>query len=484
MRDAGFDIRDYRKIRADLLSLPETAGETEREAVFARFLVNAHARGIRVIFDIALNHTSDEHPWFVQAKSSKANPYRDYFIWSKDPEKYKEARIIFNGLCESNWERVGDEYYFHRFFEFQPDLNYRNPVVLIEMARHLVYWLGKGVDGFRADAIPYIWKEEGTACENLTGTHTVVRFLRTVLDHMRPNTLILAEACQVPREVVKYFGRGDECNAGYHFPLMPQIYKALAMQNGQPVRHILSQEITPPIPGNAQWFTFLRCHDELSLELVYVTEEDRSYIHGNYCRKPQWDFRLGQGISARLSELMERDPRRIGLIFSVMFTLPGTPVIYYGDEFGKVNDESYYLKMIKVSGKDDTRFLVRGEIDWPALKSALAHPESYESMVFGQVRAMTNARSKFLCFGRGSIEWLDVEVEGDGNAGALMTFVRNYGHEKILVIHNLSASEIIFRLPDAVAIKDGLDLLGKAVAFNAQSGHITIPAFGYHWIVV
>ncbi|MDD5695997.1 MAG: alpha-amylase family glycosyl hydrolase, partial [Bacteroidales bacterium] len=346
MRDAGFDISDYRSIRADLLGLPATASREEKETVFVRFLRRAHEKNIRVIFDIALNHTSNEHPWFKESRKSIDNKYRNYYIWNKNDHKYSDARIIFKGLCTSNWEKDGEEYFFHRFFEFQPDLNYRNPSVLLEMAGHLLYWLEKGVDGFRADAIPYIWKEEGTSCENLPQTHTLIRFLRTALDYVRPDTLLLAEACQKPHLVVEYFGKGDECNAGYHFPLMPQLYKAVAMQSSQPVQHTLSPEITPEIPDNAQWFTFLRCHDELSLELVYVTEEDRRYIHEHYCKKPEWDFRLGQGISARLSELMDRDPDKIGMIFSIMLTLPGTPVIYYGDEFGKTNDELYYQEMI------------------------------------------------------------------------------------------------------------------------------------------
>jgi len=342
MRDAGFDISDYRRIRKDLSGLGENATDEQMDELFRRFLAEAHDRGLRVIFDIATNHISDQHYWFLEARKSKDNPYRDFFIWSKDGKEFADARIIFYGIEESNWKKEGNEYYFHRFFDFQPDLNYRNPKALLEMSRNLLFWMKRGVDGFRADAIPYIWKEEGTACENHPMTHTVVRFFRAVIDLVRPNTLLLAEACQKPHEVVKYFGNGDECNAGYHFPLMPQIFKSVAMASREPVKETLSLEVTPEIPAGAQWFTFLRCHDELSLELVYVTEEDRKFIHEHYCRKQQWDFRLGQGISARLAELMEHDPSRIGLIYSIMLSLPGTPVIYYGDEFGKLNDEDYY----------------------------------------------------------------------------------------------------------------------------------------------
>ena len=246
---------------------------------------------------------------------------------------------------------------------------------LLDMTRNFLFWLTQGVDGFRADAIPYLWKEDGTTCENHPMTHTVVKFFRTVLDYIRPHTLLLAEACQKPKEVIKYFGDGDECNAGYHFPLMPQIFKSLASGSKTPIESILSKEVTPEIPESAQWFTFLRCHDELSLELVYVSEEDRKYIHDNYCHEPLWDFRLGQGVASRLSELFKRSPDRIGLAYSVMLSLPGTPIIYYGDEFGKLNDETYYREQIKLTGKDDTRFLVRGGIDWEKVETELGKQE-------------------------------------------------------------------------------------------------------------
>ena len=414
MKDAGFDIRNYDQIRADLLGLPEDSSLEDQQKFFRDFLENAHNRGIKVIFDIAINHTSEEHPWFVESRKSEDNPYRDYYIWSKDTSLYKDARIIFEGLCESNWEPDGEWNYFHRFFEFQPDLNFRNPKVLLDMTRNFLFWLTQGVDGFRADAIPYLWKEDGTTCENHPMTHTVVKFFRAVLDYIRPNTLLLAEACQKPNEVVKYFGDGDECNAGYHFPLMPQIFKSLASGDKTPVESILSKSVTPEIPESAQWFTFLRCHDELSLELVYVSEEDRKYIHENYCHEPLWDFRLGQGVASRLSELFKRNPDRIGLAYSVMLSLPGTPIIYYGDEFGKLNNEQYYNEQIKLTGKDDTRFLVRGDINWPEVKEELRNKNSLSFKVYNQVKNLINTRNKYNVFGRGAIHWINVyNQEGD-----------------------------------------------------------------------
>ena len=324
MRDAGFDISDYKNIRSELL---DKSGKTNDQNVFRQFLSSAHEKGIKVIFDISMNHTSDEHPWFIEASKSKDNPFRDYYIWSDNVDLYKAARIIFKGIESSNWEKKGDDYYFHRFFNFQPDLNYRNPQVLLEICSVLLFWQNAGVDGFRADATPYIWKEEGTECENLPKTHLVVKFFRAILDYIKPGSLLLAEACQQPAQVVEYMGNGDECHAAYHFPLMPRIFKSIAMQSGKPIEETLSKAFTPELPANGQWFTFLRCHDELSLELVYVTEEERKYIHQQYCLKPEWNFRLGEGISARLSELMQRDERRILLAYSIILTLPGTPVI-------------------------------------------------------------------------------------------------------------------------------------------------------------
>jgi maltose alpha-D-glucosyltransferase/alpha-amylase len=481
MKDAGFDIRDYRKIRPQLLGLPEDSSQEEQQKVFGKFLEEAHKREIKVIFDIAINHTSEEHYWFREAKKSEDNPYHDYYIWSDNTGLYKDARIIFYGLCESNWQKEGDSYFFHRFFEFQPDLNYKNPQVLIEMTRNFLFWLKEGVDGFRADAIPYLWKEDGTTCENLPQTHTIVKFFRAVLDYVRPDTLLLAEACQKPKEVVKYFGDGDECNAGYHFPLMPQMFKAIAAQSNEPVIKTLSPEVTPDIPETAQWFTFLRCHDELSLELVYVSEEDRKYIHDNYCLKPEWDFRLGQGISARLSELMKKDPQKIALSYSVMLTLPGTPIIYYGDELGKVNDVNYYKEMIKHTGKDDTRFLVRGEIDWDILNTELNDSESFHSKVYNNIKLMVNTRNQYQCFGRGKIEWVDV-VDSKGNKQKeILAFTRSFQDEKLLIINNLSNKEI------SINIKQfefpNVDVLGQELIF-VKNGKLQLNEYGYNWISI
>ncbi len=474
MRDAGFDVRNYDRIRHELLGLPSSFSKEQQEAVFGGFLKEAHQRGIRVIFDVAINHTSDEHPWFQQSRKSDDNPFRDYYIWSKTGNEYADARIIFKGIEESNWEKDGEAYFFHRFFNFQPDLNYKNPDVLLAMAQNLLYWQSMGVDGFRADAIPYLWKEEGTTCENHPKTHTVVKFFRAMLDYAKPGSLLLAEACQVPNEVVKYLGDGDECHAAYHFPLMPQLFKALSMENGDPVKNVLSPSVTPSIPESSQWFTFLRLHDELSLELTYVSEEDRKYIHDNYCMKPEWNFRVGEGVSARLSELMKREPDSIALAYSLMLTLIGTPVVYYGDEFGKLNDEKYYKEAIKLTGKDDTRFLVRGRVDWQGLEKALNNKESYYSRVYNLLKPMINIRKQQVVLGRGKTYFIDLNNPG------LLAYYRELDGKKLLIINNLTYEEQTVLLNNEISVTGVL--FQNNVAVNTDHTSIVLKPRGFVWI--
>ena len=485
MKDAGFDIRRYDRVRLDLLGLDESAPDETRQAVFRHFLEKAAQRGMRVIFDIAINHTSIEHEWFIKAKSDESSPYRDYYIWNKDTQKYKETRLLFKGMCPSNWEKEGNSYFFHRFFEFQPDLNYRNPAVLGAMMHHFLYWIEQGVDGFRADAIPYLWKEEGTNCENLPKTHTIIKFIRAVLDAVRPGVLLLAEACQPPTEVVKYFGDGDECHAGYHFPLMPQIFKALGQGRRAPIMEVLQEQVTPAIAPESQWFMFLRCHDELTLEMV--TPEDRKYLHSRYCRDPRWDFRVGEGISARLAELFDRDPQMVGLAYSVMLTLPGTPIVYYGDEFGKGNDEQYYEAMKAQTGKNDTRYFVRGRVDWEEVRRKLKDGVSFSSQVFGRLKTALNVRRQYKAFGRGQLQWLTA-MDGAGKpVESILAYARSYGDEKIIVVNNLGDQRVVIQ-PLAPALDDvRSDLLGHMVQMEPMMGQtmgmVCVPR-GYYWFKV
>lgn len=476
MRDAGFDIRDYRNIRAELLDMPESTSVEQKQAAFRNFLEEAHKNNLRVIFDIALNHTSEEHPWFVESRKGPENPYRDYYIWNKDTNRYKETRLIFKGMCPSNWEKDGDWYFFHRFFEFQPDLNYSNPQVLLEVTRILLFWLSQGLDGFRADAIPYIWKEEGTNCENLPQAHSIIKIFRAILDHVHPNTLLLAEACQPPAEVVKYFGKGDECHAGYHFPLMPMIFKSLALQDAKPILDILHTTVTPEILPENQWFMFLRLHDELTLEMV--TPEDRAIIHGHYCKDPRWDFRVGEGVSARLAELLDRNPDKIGLAYSIMLTLPGTPIIYYGDEYATLNNNAFYESFRKETGKDDTRYFVRGPLDWGKIKTDLANPETRAARVNHILRAQIKARNKSKVFGRGLKTWVIPETEGyNPGENPILAYYREFEDDKVLVINNLTEKPLHIKSFGGEQIS-GTNLLND----KTISTPINLSPFEFLWI--
>lgn len=480
MRDAGFDISKYDRIRPELLGLAPESTKEDQELVFGSFLKEAHNRGIRVIFDVAINHTSDEHPWFIESKRKVVNEFSDFYIWRDKPNEYLDARLLFKGIEDSNWEKYEDRYYFHRFFSFQPDLNYRNPDVLLAMTRNMLYWQSVGIDGFRADAIPYLWKEDGTDCENLDLTHTIVKFFRAALDYVNPGTLLLAEACQKPKEVVKYLGDNDECHAAYHFPLMPMIFKSIAKGDSQPIRNTLSSDVTPEIGQENQWFSFLRVHDELSLELVYVSEEDRRYIHESYCHNPSWNFRVGEGISARLSELMNRDINKISLAYSIMLTLLGTPVVYYGDEFGKLNDEKYYNEQIKLTGKDDTRFFVRGRIDWDELDANLKDEDNFHSQVYKIISSMLNTRKDHSAFGRGDLDFVNVLNAKGEQENKVLSYFRTHGDEKILVINNLSSEKLVLSNP---LPENNLAVLNMN-NFLMDDDSIVLQPNGFVWFLV
>lgn len=480
MTDAGFDISDYCAIRPDLLGLGTEAKKEEKDAVFSSFVEAAHRRGIHIIFDIAINHCSDKHKWFQEARKSRESKYRDYFIWRDDSRGYEGTRVIFKGMSTSNWEydEKAGQYYFHRFFRIQPDLNYRNPEVLIEMSRVLVGWRRKGVDGFRADAVPYIWKEEGTTCENLPKTHLVVKFFRAVLDYFQEGSLLLAEACQKPHDVVEYFGNGDECNAAYHFPVMPRIYHALAVQNRRSILRTLTETVTPAIPENSQWFMFLRCHDELTLEMV--TPLEREQIYGTYCRDPQWDFRQGEGISARIAELFDFDEKRILLAFSIMFTLLGTPIIYYGDEFAKGNDTAYFLEKSAETGFADSRYLVRGRIDWENVDTTLGVETSLGYKVYHAIRKMIRARGELNVFGRGLLEFVDaVDQLGEVN-GSVLAYVRVWNGRRVLAIHNLSNKPQSVNFREHLEDIGATDILGTKLTWNENG--IELKEFGFLWL--
>ncbi|HET7377081.1 MAG TPA: maltose alpha-D-glucosyltransferase, partial [Anaerolineae bacterium] len=320
LRDDGYDIADYVNIHRDYGTLDD----------FKTFLAEAQARGLRVITDLVLNHTSDQHPWFQAARASRTSPYRDYYVWSDTDQKYAGVRIIFSDTETSNWawDEATRQYYWHRFYSHQPDLNYDNPAVRQAMLDVVKFWLDLGVDGFRADAVPNLFEREGTSCENLPETHAYLKEIRRFIDEHYTDRVLLAEANQWPEDLRAYFGDGDEFHMAFHFPIMPRIYLALGKGESESLRWILQR--TPPIPDNCQWGMFLRNHDELSLEMVNAEEHQWMWQH--YAPDPQ--MRFGQGIRRRLAPLFDGDQRKVALAYSLLFTLPGSPIIYYGDEIG------------------------------------------------------------------------------------------------------------------------------------------------------
>lgn len=434
LKDDGYDIADYYHINPSY-------GEVRE---FRSLLKEAHKRNLKVITELVINHTSDQHPWFQRArKAPKGSPYRNYYVWTDDPHQYKDARIIFQDFEASNWtwDPVAQQYYWHRFFFHQPDLNYDNTLVQEEVFKIINYWCKMGVDGFRLDAVPYLFERDGTNCENLPETHAFLKRLRKHVDDNFPGTLLLAEANMWPEDSAAYFGDGDECQMNYHFPVMPRMFMALQMEDRYPITDIFDQ--TPAIPDTCQWAIFLRNHDELTLEMV--TDEERDYMYKVYVKDPK--ARINLGIRHRLAPLMDNNRRKIELLNSLLFTLPGTPVIYYGDEIGM--GDNFYL------GDRDG---VRTPMQWGADRNAgfsQANPQRlYLPLIldpqfhFGSVnvelqerntssllwwmKRIIDMRKKHKAFSRGDMKFIDSE-----NAKVL-SFTRTYEDETILVVANLS----------------------------------------------
>ena len=324
LRDGGYDIADFTSILPDFGNIGD----------FVELVEAAHERGIRVIADLVMNHTSDAHPWFQASRSERDGPYGDFYVWSDTDEPYRDARIIFVDTEQSNWtyDQVRGQYFWHRFFAHQPDLNYDNPRVQDAMIEVLRFWLDLGIDGFRLDAVPYLYEREGTNCENLKETHEYMRRIRSEVDRLYPDRVLLAEANQWPADVVEYFGDpavgGDECHMAFHFPLMPRIYMAVRREQRYPISEILAQ--TPPIPAGCQWGIFLRNHDELTLEMV--ADDERDYMYAEYAKDPRMKANIG--IRRRLAPLLENDRNQLQLFTALLLSLPGSPVLYYGDEIG------------------------------------------------------------------------------------------------------------------------------------------------------
>jgi len=435
LRDDGYDIANYLDVHP--------AYGTRRD--FAMFLDKAHARGLRVITELVINHTSDQHPWFQAARRApRGSSKRNYYVWSDTDKAYPGVPIVFKDTEPSNWtwDPIAGQYYWHRFFHHQPDLNFDNPHVRKAVLRVMRFWLDMGVDGMRLDAVPYLVEREGTSCAGLPETHAVLREIRADLDARYPDRMLLAEANQWPSEVRAYFGDGDECHMAFHFPLMPRLFMALRQEDRHPISEILAQ--TPDIPDTCQWAIFLRNHDELTLEMV--TDEERDYMYAAYAADPQ--MRINSGIRRRLAPLMENSRPQIELLTGLLLSLPGTPVIYYGDEIGM--GDNIYL---------GDRNAVRTPMQWTADRNAgfsTADPaklfapvvmdpvygyqalnveadERYPHSPLNWMRRLIALRRKYRTFGRGTMEIIRPENR------AIFAFLRRFaGEDPILVVANLS----------------------------------------------
>ena len=435
LRDDGYDIADYASVHRSYGTLED----------FKVFLAAAHERGIRVIIELVLNHTSDQHPWFQEARSSRENPRRDWYVWSDTDDKYRNARIIFVDTELSNWawDPVSKAYYWHRFFSHQPDLNYDNPAVREAMWNVMKFWLDLGVDGFRLDAVPYLVEREGTSCENLPETHDILRWLRKQLDDASPGKMLLAEANQWPADVRAYFGQGDEFHMAFHFPLMPRMFMAVRLEDRKPILEILQK--TPQIPENCQWCIFLRNHDELTLEMV--TDVERDYMYDEYARDKT--MRINVGIRRRLAPLMDNDRRRIELLNGMLMSLPGTPIIYYGDEIG-MGDNVY------LGDRNGVRTPMQWNSQWNGGFSSADPERLYAPMISNPVygfqavnvdsqrrsehsllswtKHLIQVRKSSPVFSRGTIEFLLPQNH------RVIAYMRELGNERVLVVNNLANS--------------------------------------------
>ena len=482
LRDGGYDIADFYAMLPEYGTLED----------FKTFLGEAHARGIRVITDLVVNHTSDTHEWFQEARRSPASPKRDWYVWSDDPHKYREARIIFTDTEHSNWtwDEAAQAFYWHRFFSHQPDLNYDNPEVRRALLDVVSFWLDLGIDGFRVDAVPYLIEREGTNCENLPETHEVLKELRAHVEANYPNVLLLGEANQWPEDVVEYFGDGDEFHMNYHFPIMPRLFMALRQEDRRPIVEIL--ERTPDIPENCQWGMFLRNHDELTLEMV--TDEERDYLYNEYAKDRR--MRLNVGIRRRLAPLMDNSRRRIELLHALLLSLPGSPFLYYGDEIGM--GDNIYL------GDRDG---VRTPMQWSADRNAgfsradferlyfpvISNPvygyqsvnveaqQRYDTSLLNWMRLMIRLRKEHRLFGRGRMEFVKPENR------KIFAFTREYEGEIALCVFNLSqvAQPVELDLT-RYAGRTPVEMLGRTPfpRITEAAYQLALAPFGFYWFML
>ncbi|MET8861907.1 maltose alpha-D-glucosyltransferase [Nonomuraea sp. NPDC004580] len=486
LRDGGYDISDYMKILPDFGDLGD----------FVQLIEAAHERGLRIITDLVMNHTSDRHPWFQASRHDPEGPYGDFYVWSDHPGGYPDAPIIFIGAEESNWtyDPVRKQYYWHRFFHHQPDLNYDNPAVQEAMLEVLRFWLDLGIDGFRLDAVPYLFEREGTACAGLPETHSYLKKIRAEVDRLYPDRVLLAEANGWPEDVVEYFGDpttgGDECHMAFHFPLMPRIYMAVKKETREPISEIMSR--TPKLPENAQWGIFLRNHDELTLETV--TEEERDYMHKEYAKDPR--MRAYLGIRRRLAPLLDNDRDRIELFTALLLSLPGSPIIYYGDEIGMgdniwLEDRDSVRTPMQWSPDRNAGFSSAdpGRLYLPAVMDPIygyqavnvEAQQRHEGSLLHFTRKMLEIRRKHPVFGVGAY------TEMWSSNPSVLTYVREDGDDVMLCVNNLS------KFPQPVELD--LRRFEGMVPVEARGGVqfpaigelpylLTLPGHGFYWFAL
>lgn len=479
LKDDGYDIADFYNIDPAYGTLDD----------FRRLLQEAHSRGLRVITDLVLNHTSDQHPWFQSARKYRNSPYRNYYVWSDSDKKYSQARIIFVDTEASNWtwDETAGQFYWHRFYSSQPDLNYDNPAVRAEILNIIEYWLELGLDGFRADAVPYLIEREGTNCENLPETHKFLKEIRRFIDQRYPGRILLAEANQWPQDLRLYLGDGDEFHMAFHFPLMPRIFMSLRRKDKISIEKIL--QATPPIPENCQWCIFLRNHDELTLEMV--TEEERQWMWREYAPDPR--MRLNLGIRRRLAPLLDSDARQIELAHAILLALPGSPVIYYGDEIGM--GDNIYLK-----DRDGVRTPMQWDDSLNAgfssappeklysplidtgryryqivnVKNQIANPDS----LYNRLRQLFKTRKQHPAFSQGECEFIETHNP------SVLVLLRHEENEHLLAVHNLSSSlqNILLELPgyENHALMD-LFSQKNITRLNSNRLRLTLQPYQYQW---
>jgi len=478
-RDDGYDIADYCSIHPSYGTLDD----------FAEFLDAAHAHRLRVVTELVLNHTSDQHTWFKEARRSRDDPRRDWYVWSDTDDRYAGVRIIFVDTERSNWAWDADskQYYWHRFFSHQPDLNYDNPLVREEMWNVMKFWLDLGVDGFRVDAVPYLIEREGTSCENLPETHEVLKFLRARLNEHFTDRMLLAEANQWPEDVRHYFGDGDEFHMAFHFPLMPRIFMAVRLEDRKPLVEIV--ERTPDIPDACQWGIFLRNHDELTLEMV--TEVERDYMYEEYARDPV--ARINVGIRRRLAPLLDGDRRRIELMNGLLMSLPGSPIIYYGDEIGMgdnvyLGDRNGVRTPMQWNGgwnagfsSADPERLAQPLISNPLFGYQIINVESQkrsEHSLLNWMRRLITVRQSTRVFSRGSTAFLKASNH------RVLAFFRALDKERVLVVCNLSSTAQAVELDlSSVAGAVPIEMFGKSLfpRIGTLPYLLTMGPYAFYW---